>query len=187
MINQAYSIKWDFSKSCISKIESFFWLGSHDRISITPGILAQNIMRIQEMEEKVGVADLIFSEFWHKPKNKQKMAIFGFKSKIVTRQTNLWQKCGMIFDILVISNKFWNFEADPRRSENCVFARITRAAALFFRRRSTVDSYLRRLKKPPKFAEIAAENSRDFNPNDFGGNEGQGRCMLKAWIFYFFQ
>ena len=125
MINQAYSIKWDFSKSCISKIESFFWLGSHDRISIKLGILAQNIMRIQEMEEKVGVADLIFSEFWHKPKNKQKMAIFGFKSKIVTRQTNLWQKCGMIFDILVISNKFWNFEADPRRSENCVFARIT--------------------------------------------------------------
>merc|ERR1712004_59245 len=61
-----------------------------------------------------------------------------------------------------------------------------RAAALFFRRRSTVDSYLRRLKKPPKFAEIAAENSRDFNPNDFGGNEGQGHCSLNAWIFLLF-
>ena len=61
-----------------------------------------------------------------------------------------------------------------------------RAAALFFRRRSTIDSCLRRRKLPPKFAEIAAENSRDFNPNRTGSNEGQGHMLLKAWIFTFF-
>ena len=46
-------------------------------------------MAIQEMEEKNGVDELIFSEFRHKPQNMQKMAFFDFKSKIVTRQTNL--------------------------------------------------------------------------------------------------
>ena len=62
-------------------------------------------MAIQEMEEKNGVDELIFSEFRHKPQNKQKMAFFGFKSKIVTRQKKFCKKCGMIFDLLAISNK----------------------------------------------------------------------------------
>jgi len=34
--------------------------------------------------------------------------------------------------------------------------------------------------------EIVAENLRDFNPNEIECNEGQGRCLLNAWIFYFF-
>ena len=84
-------------------------------------ILAQNFMLIQEMEEKIGVTILLFSKFWHKPQNKQKIAFFDFKSKIVTRQKNFCKKCDMIFDLLAISNKSWTFEADPRWSENCVF------------------------------------------------------------------
>ena len=84
-------------------------------------ILAQNFMVIQEMEEKIGVTILLFSKFWHKPQNKQKIAFFDFKSKIVTRQKNFCKKSGMILDLLAISNKSWTFEADPRWSENCVF------------------------------------------------------------------
>ena len=57
-------------------------------------------MVIQEMEEKIGVTILLFSEFWHKPQNKQKIAFFGFKRKIVTRHKNFCKKCGMIFDPL---------------------------------------------------------------------------------------
>jgi len=78
-------------------------------------------MVIQEMEGKIGVTILLFSEFWHKPQNKQKIAFFGFKRKIVTRHKNFCKKCGMIFYPLAISNKSWTFEADPRWSENCVF------------------------------------------------------------------
>ena len=87
----------------------------------TSYIWAQNFMVIQEMEEKIGVTILLFSKFWHKPQNKQKIAFFGFKRKIVTRHKNFCKKCGMIFDPLAISNKSWTFEADPRWSENCVF------------------------------------------------------------------
>ena len=89
-------------------------------------------MAIQEMEEKNGVDELIFSEFRHKPQNKQKMAFFGFKRKNCDMTKKCLQK--VWYDIWSFSYKqqilnFWSKSEMVKKlrfrtgwSENCVFA-----------------------------------------------------------------
>ena len=57
------------------------------------------------MKEKTGVDILIFWNF-DEYQIKPKMAVFGFKSEIVTRHNNFFQICGIIFGLLAICNKF---------------------------------------------------------------------------------